>query len=180
MIYDFFQIAGIDRLCMWAPTGSCHLTRDPWYPMYQKNNDLLSCKNMCSDQNVAKCLIPFHVFTGCDSNSCFYGLGKLSLFARMAKSAEARSLLLKCGESIQFSDDALIDLKIHVMRYVYGGDVRNSSLDVSRVEKWRCQKKKSLIRLLRSTSRVPTSWCTYSVILSLESIRLPSAVAERW
>ena len=89
---------------------------------------------MCSDQNVAKCLIPFHVMTGCDSNSCFYGHGKLSLFERMAKSAEARSLLLKCGESLQLSDDALNDLKIYVMRYVYG-DVRSSSLDLLRAEK---------------------------------------------
>ena len=76
----------------------------------RKKNELLSCKSMCSDQNVAKCLIPFLVMTGCDSNSCFYGHGKLSLFERMAKSAEARSLLLKCGESLQLSDDALNDL----------------------------------------------------------------------
>ena len=112
----------------------------------RKKNELLSCKSMCSDQNVAKCLIPFHVMTGCDSNSCFYGHGKLSLFERMAKSAEARSLLLKCGESLQLSDDALNDLKIYVLRYVYG-DVRSSSLDLLRAEKWRCQKKKSLMRL---------------------------------
>ena len=37
----------------------------------RKKNELLLCKSMCSDQNVAKCLIPFHVMTGCDSNSCF-------------------------------------------------------------------------------------------------------------
>ena len=35
----------------------------------------------------------------------------MSLFERIAKSAEARSLLMKCGESLQLSDDALIDLK---------------------------------------------------------------------
>ena len=32
----------------------------------RKKNELLSRKSMCSDQNVAKCLIPFHVMTGCD------------------------------------------------------------------------------------------------------------------
>ena len=100
----------------------------------RKKNELLSCKSMRLDQNEAKCLIPFHVMTGCDSNSCFYGHGKLSLFERMAKSAEARSLLLKCGESLQLSDDALNDLKIYVMRYMYG-DVRSSSLDLLRAEK---------------------------------------------
>ena len=60
--------------------------------------------------------------------------------------ADARSLLLKCGENLQLSDDALNDLKIYVMRYVYGY-VRSSSLDLLRAEKWRCQKKKSLMRL---------------------------------
>ena len=57
----------------------------------RKKNELLSCQSMCSDQNV--------VITACDSNSCFYGHGKLSLFERMAKSAEARSLMLKYKES---------------------------------------------------------------------------------
>ena len=84
------------------------------------------------------------------------------------------------------SDDALNDLKIYVMRYVYG-DVRSSSLDLLRAEKWRCQKKKSLMRLppdddclkQHNHSRVPTSWHTYSVILSLEIIHLPSAMARR-
>ena len=46
----------------------------------RKKNEFLVCKSMCSDQNVVKCLIPFHVMTGCVSNSCFYGHGKLSLF----------------------------------------------------------------------------------------------------
>ena len=64
----------------------------------------------------------------------------------MATSAEACSLLLKYGESLQLSDDALNDLKMYVMRYVYG-DVRSFSLDLLLAEKWRCQKKKSLMRL---------------------------------
>ena len=52
---------------------------------------------------------------------------------------------MKCGESLQLSDDALNDLKLYVMRYVYG-DVR-SSLDLFRTEMWRCLKKKSQKRL---------------------------------
>ena len=87
--------------------------------------------------------LPSHTtsLAGCDSNSCFYVHGKLSLFQRMAKSAEVCSLLLKCGESLQLSDDVLNDFNIYSLRYVYG-DVRSSSLDVLRVDKWRCQKKK--------------------------------------
>ena len=64
----------------------------------------------------------------------FYGHFKLSLFERMAKSAEVSSLLLKCAESLQLSDDALNDLKIYVMRYVYG-DVRSILLSTCCVQR---------------------------------------------
>ena len=43
----------------------------------KKKNQLLFCRGMCPDEDIAKCLIPFHVMTGCDANSCFYGHGKL-------------------------------------------------------------------------------------------------------
>ena len=118
------------------------------YIYIRQKNELLLCKSMCSDQNVAKCLIPFHVMTGCGSNSCFYGhTANCHSLRECWKSAEARSLLLKCGESFQLNDIALNDLKIDVMRYVYG-HVHGFSFDMLRAEKWRCQKKKSLMRLL--------------------------------
>ena len=104
----------------------------------------------------------------------------------MAKSAEALSLLLKCGESLKLSDDALNDLKTYVMRYVYG-NVRSSSLDLLRAEKWRCQKKKSLMRLppdddylKQHITRAHFLAYVYSDILSLEVTHLPSAMAGRW
>ena len=55
---------------------------------------------MCPDQDTANCLIPFHVMTGCDANSGFYGHGKASLFNTLVNSSEARSLLLQCGGDI--------------------------------------------------------------------------------
>ena len=101
---------------------------------------------MCPDEDIAKCLIPFHVMTGCDANSCFYGHGKLLLYDKMAKSAEARILLSKCGESLPLSDDALDDLNTYVIRYIYG-DVHSTSLELARAAKWKKQKKNSLMRL---------------------------------
>ena len=35
----------------------------PGIIIIRKKNELLLCKRMCSDQNVVKCLIPFHVTT---------------------------------------------------------------------------------------------------------------------
>ena len=60
----------------------------------KKKEQLLFCRGMCSD-DIAKCLISFHVLTGCDANSCFFGYGKKSLFGKMKRSPEARHLLLK-------------------------------------------------------------------------------------
>ncbi len=112
----------------------------------KKRKQLFFCRGMCGDDDIAKCLIPFHVMTGCDANSCFYGHGKQSLYAKMAASTEARSLLLMCGERFPLNDDVLHDLKSYIIRYVYG-DARSSSLDLARAAKWQMQKKKFLMRL---------------------------------
>ncbi len=58
-----------------------------------------------------------HSMTGCDANSCFCGHGKSLLYGKMAKSPEACSLLLKCGENLPLNDDDLDDLKSYVIRY---------------------------------------------------------------
>ena len=124
------------------------------------------CRAMCSDEDIAKCLIPFHVMTGCDANSCFYGHGKKVLFERMAK---ARNLLSRCGD--QLRDDASDDLEAYIFRYVYG-DLQSSSLDLACAAKWKKLKKKSLMRLPHSVTSVPTSWHTFSITLSLRDIPL--------
>ena len=42
----------------------------------------LFCRSMCTE-DFANCLIPFHVLTGCDANSCFFGHGKMSLYEKL-------------------------------------------------------------------------------------------------
>ena len=38
-------------------------------------------------EDFAKCLIPFHVLTGCNPNSCFFGNGKMSLYEKILRPA---------------------------------------------------------------------------------------------
>ena len=64
----------------------------------------------------------------------FYGHGKTSLYEKMAQSFKARCLLLKCGESLPLKNDICNDLKLYVVRYVYG-EVRSTSLGLTRVAK---------------------------------------------
>ncbi|CAB3976667.1 Hypothetical predicted protein [Paramuricea clavata] len=112
----------------------------------KKKKELLFCRGMCADEDIAKCLIQFHVMTGCDANSCFYGHGKSTLYDKMVKSVECRRLLSSCEESLPLKEDVLNDLVSYVTRFVYG-DVHSSSLDIARAAKWKGQKNKSLMRL---------------------------------
>ena len=73
----------------------------------KKKKQFLLCRGMCTDGDIAKCLISFHVMTGCDTNSCFYGHGKTLLYEKMVKNLETCRLLLKCGESLPLNDDVL-------------------------------------------------------------------------
>ena len=101
---------------------------------------------MCTD-DFAKSFIPFHVLTGCDANSCFSGHSKISLYEKLSKSTEARSLISKYREGLLLSDDVLNDLKSFVICYMYG-DTLNFSLNLARATKWKRLKKKSSMCLL--------------------------------
>ena len=76
----------------------------------KKRSSFFFCRGMCTE-DFSKCLIPFHVLTGCDANSCFFGHSKMSLYEKLSKSTETRSLISKCGEGLPLSDDVLNDLK---------------------------------------------------------------------
>lgn len=71
----------------------------------KKKKELYFCRGMCMDEDIAKCLIQFHVTSGCDANSRFYSHGKTTLYDKMAKSIEAHRILSKCGESLPLNED---------------------------------------------------------------------------
>ena len=75
------------------------------------------------------------------------GHGKMSLYEKLLKSAEARNLISKCGEGLTLSNDVFNDIKSFVIRYIYG-DTHSSTLNQTRATKWKSLKKKSLMRLL--------------------------------
>ena len=118
------------------------------------------CRGMCTE-DFAKSLIPFHVLTGCDANSYFSGHSKISLYEKLSKSTEARSLISKCREGLLLIDDVSNDLKSFVIRYIYGHTkfLSESSL-CNQMEK---TKEKNLrcvcflmMTILSSISKVPT------------------------
>jgi hypothetical protein len=84
----------------------------------KKKKELLFCRGISAD--ITKHLVQFHVTTGCDANSCFYGHGKSTLYDKMVKSVECHRLLSNCGESLPLKEDVLNDLISYVTWFVYG------------------------------------------------------------
>ena len=114
-------------VCIQAPAVSHDV---PGVICIKKKDELLFCKGMCTNEDIAKCLIQFQVMTGCDANSCFYGHGKTTLhvYDKMAKSTKAQKILSKCGKNLPLHTDVLNDLISYVIQFVYG-DVHSSNLD---------------------------------------------------
>ena len=101
----------------------------------------------------------------------------------MAKSLEARNLLLKCGKSLPLNDGILDELKYYVVRYVYG-DVRSSSLDMARAAKWKRMKKKSLMCLPPDDDSLNQHIMRANFLAYIqrhpELIRHPSPIGHGW
>ena len=67
-------------------------------------------------------LIPFHVITGYDHTSPFYGRGKKSMFEKIQNDQVAQSLLQKVGECLELSDAVRDDMRRFVLLKIYGGE----------------------------------------------------------
>ena len=63
----------------------------------KREKAIYDCKTLCS-ADVADVIVPFHIHTGADAVSSFYGHGKQSIFDTAMKSLEARKLLQGLGE----------------------------------------------------------------------------------
>ena len=71
--------------------------------------------------------------------------GKKSIFDKLKKDPEARSLLLKVGDTLDLPEDVRNDMRKFVLQKIYGEMA--STCREARAKKWRKMKKKSLSRL---------------------------------
>ena len=92
---------------------------------------IIDCKTLCSKE-MAKIVVPLHVATGCDAVSSFFGIGKKTVWAGVAKSAEARNLLSNLSQE---------NLNKFVIKYIYN-DKLSKSLGEMRCKKWKKMKNK--------------------------------------
>ena len=98
-----------------------------------------------SSDNIANVLVPFHVITGYDHTSGFYGRGKKSIFEKFQKRQEVQHLLQKVGECLKLSDDASDDMRWFLLLKIYGG--KETKCTEAKTAIWRKMKKKSFVCL---------------------------------
>lgn len=111
----------------------------------KRKQETILCRNLVPEE-MADCIVPLHCLTGCDANSGFYGKGKLSVYDKEAKSAEAPEQLSKCGNSLDIEEEAIEKL-FEFTRLVIYGDKMSRTMGTARAAKWKAMKKKSFIRL---------------------------------
>ena len=75
------------------------------------------CKTLCKS-DVANVIVPFHIHTGADAVSSFYGHGKLSIFETAMKSEEARKLLQGLEKRLPVTADMQDDMEQFTIRYI--------------------------------------------------------------
>ena len=78
---------------------------------------IYDCKTLCRS-DVADVIVPFHIHTGADAVSSFYGHGKPSIFDTATKSEEVRKLLQGLGKRLPVTADMQDDMEQFTIRYI--------------------------------------------------------------
>lgn len=55
----------------------------------KRKQEAFFCRGLVTEE-MADCIVQLHCITGCDANSGFYGMGKSSVYYKVAKSPVAR------------------------------------------------------------------------------------------
>ena len=106
---------------------------------------VVDCRKLCS-QEVAKVLIPLHLFTGADSVSGFFGHGRRTICKNAMDSVEARSMLSTLGTCLPVISSTIESMEMFTIRYIYN-DHASKNLAEARANKWRKMKVKAMQRL---------------------------------
>ncbi|KAG7171952.1 hypothetical protein Hamer_G000901 [Homarus americanus] len=104
----------------------------------KRKTQFITSRSLC-DEEMAACIIPLNVLTGCDHNSGFYGTSKKLAVDRILSSKGASDLLASCGTELPAPKEVLDDVEKFVIRYIYC-DGRNTTLGEVRAAKWWAQK----------------------------------------
>lgn len=111
----------------------------------KRKKGIFNCASILAKE-IADIIIPFHIHTGADAISSFYGHGKPSVFDTAMKSSEARELLKGLGKYLPVTLQTQKDLEQFTIKYVYK-DRTSKTLAEARAKKWETMKRKSTLRI---------------------------------
>ena len=114
--------------------------------LIKQKKEYINAQSLCRQEDIDT-IIPLHIMTGSDHTSAFYGVGKKVVADRVSKYDEAKNLLISCGASLDLTDEAIADMSTFVIKYVYN-DKNSITSAAARAAKWRCQKIKSITRMI--------------------------------
>lgn len=111
----------------------------------KRKKSIIDCATLL-DKDISDIIIPFHIHTGADAISSFYGRGKPSVFDSTMKSEEARELLRGLGKCLPVTSQTLKQLEQYTIKYIYK-DKSSKTLAEARAKKWEGMKRKSTLRI---------------------------------
>ena len=106
---------------------------------------VVDCRKLCS-QEVAKVLIPLHLFTGADSVSGFFGHGKRTICKNAIESVEAQAMLSTLGTCLQVTSNTIESMEMFTICYIYNDHVSKNLVETC-ANNWRKMKVKAMQRL---------------------------------
>ena len=113
--------------------------------LIKRKNNLVNAKTLFSPQ-MSEVIIALYDMTGCDQNCGFYGRGKATIIEKVSSASEARELLRECGDQLPIPDHVLENLKMFVIKYVYGS--KEQTCAETRASQWKKMKRKNTQRLM--------------------------------
>ena len=98
------------------------------------------------DKEIPDVIVPFHIHTGADAVSSFYGHSKPSVFDSAMKSQEACSQLKELGKCLPVQAKTKTDMEQFTIKYIYKDKI-SKTLAEARANKWDSTKRKSTLRI---------------------------------
>ena len=91
-------------------------------------------------------IIQFHVLTGCDSTSYFYGVGKIKLFQKIMKNTNILQLISNLGHKVSADDNAIKNCAIFIQTVLYNGISKETYMK-AKIQLYNNQKTKNSVSL---------------------------------
>ena len=149
----------------------------------KRKNNIFDCSAL-HYKDIADVIIPFHIHTGADALSSFYGHGKPSVFESAMKSQKALKLLSGLGKSHPVTSQTKKDMEKFTTKYVYKDETSKTHAE-ARAKKWDAMKRKFTLRIPPDTDYhhlkvIRSNYQTFIMLNFMDCDASPSPLQHGW